>query len=57
VQTVASTDRTGAPGHSLASLAFFVTFAGCSWNLYRAIVADPGFVAKPINDAEIKMVR
>ncbi|OCF34803.1 palmitoyltransferase AKR1 [Kwoniella heveanensis BCC8398] len=45
---------TGTPGYAFGNLAFFLAFAGCSWNLYRSIKADPGFVPKPINDSELK---
>ncbi|WWC57688.1 uncharacterized protein I303_100222 [Kwoniella dejecticola CBS 10117] len=45
---------TGTPGHLIVNLAFFISFAGCSYNLYRAIRSDPGYVPLPINDSEVK---
>ncbi|WVR03185.1 hypothetical protein IAU60_000176 [Kwoniella sp. DSM 27419] len=45
---------TGTPGHALGSLGFFLSLIGCSYNLYRAIRTDPGYVPKPASDAEVK---
>ncbi|WWC85410.1 uncharacterized protein L201_000273 [Kwoniella dendrophila CBS 6074] len=44
----------GTPGHAVANLVFFVSFAGCSYNLFTAIRSDPGFVPLPVNDSEVK---
>ena len=40
----------------MSSFLFFVSFAGCCWNFYKAITTEPGFVPKASNDSEVKMV-
>jgi len=38
------------------NLAFFVSGVTCAYSLYRGIVTDPGYVPKPVNDSEVKLV-
>ncbi|WWC67222.1 uncharacterized protein I206_101129 [Kwoniella pini CBS 10737] len=45
---------TGTPGHLILNLAFFISFTGCSYNLFRAVRSDPGYVPLPVNDSEVK---
>ncbi|CAD6579436.1 MAG: palmitoyltransferase akr1 [Tremellales sp. Tagirdzhanova-0007] len=46
---------TGTPGHAWGNLGFLVCGLASGYNLYCAIRADPGYVPKAENDAEVKM--
>ena len=46
----------GTPGHIWANVGFLVSAATAGYHLYQAIKADPGYVPKPTNDSEVKMV-
>ncbi|WRT63294.1 uncharacterized protein IL334_000199 [Kwoniella shivajii] len=44
----------GTPGHGFGNLVFFVATSGCSYNLFKSIRTDPGYVPLPVNDSEVK---
>lgn len=37
-------------------MVFFLSCAACSWNFYKAIATEPGFVPNKLSDMDVKMV-
>ena len=46
----------GAPGHAVTNLFCATGILACAYNFFRAITLDPGHVAAPANDSELKEV-
>lgn len=40
--------------HPLANIVFIISLTICVWNFLRAMQLDPGSVAKPLSQSEIK---
>ena len=47
--------KSATPGHALADLFFLLSFCFCTYNFYKAMRTDPGFVPTP--DPDVKLVR
>ncbi|KAK1921247.1 hypothetical protein DB88DRAFT_94750 [Papiliotrema laurentii] len=46
----------GTPGHGIADLCFFVSFALCVYHFFKSMCSDPGYISTASSDAEIKYV-
>lgn len=46
----------GTPGYLVTNAVYLVSVTLCTYNFYKGITTDPGFVPKAVSDTEIKMV-
>lgn len=47
----------GTPGYLVTNAVFVISLGLCTFNFYKGIVTDPGYVPKADSDTEVKMVR
>lgn len=46
----------GTPGYLATNATFLISLLACTYNFYKGIVTDPGYVPKAESDTEVKMV-